>query len=160
MHCAGKSTFSTVLCFVISVDVIRDKETGKSRGFGFVKYDNADDAKDAMTAMNGKVNKNDSLLLKCIIFFFQFNLHFYQNGFYSNICLWNVLYNERKLRLSSDKLYLCCSLWMDVQSVWMKQERVGAREVVDSSQAEEEADLVVAGGEVGEVIQEVKPSWL
>lgn len=55
-----------MLCFVISVDVIRDKETGKSRGFGFVKYDNADDAKDAMAAMNGKVNKNDSLLLKCL----------------------------------------------------------------------------------------------
>jgi len=37
------------------VDVIRDKETGKSRGFGFVKYDNIDDAKDAMTGMDGKV---------------------------------------------------------------------------------------------------------
>lgn len=44
--------------------------------------------------------------------------------------------------------------------MWMKQERAGAREVVVSSQAEEEADLVVAGGEVGEVIQEVKTSWL
>lgn len=44
------------------MDVIRDKETGKSRGFGFVKYDNADDAKDAMAAMNGKVNTNDSIL--------------------------------------------------------------------------------------------------
>lgn len=39
------------------MDVIRDKETGKSRGFGFVKYDNADDAKDAMAAMNGKVKQ-------------------------------------------------------------------------------------------------------
>ncbi|XP_024922084.1 cold-inducible RNA-binding protein A isoform X1 [Cynoglossus semilaevis] len=36
------------------VDVIRDKFTGRSRGFGFVKYNNVDDAKDALEAMNGK----------------------------------------------------------------------------------------------------------
>jgi len=36
------------------VDVIRDTETGRSRGFGFVKYDNVEDAKDALEAMNGK----------------------------------------------------------------------------------------------------------
>ncbi|XP_054465234.1 LOW QUALITY PROTEIN: cold-inducible RNA-binding protein B-like [Anoplopoma fimbria] len=36
------------------VDVIRDRETEKSRGFGFVKYDNAEDAKDAMDGMNGQ----------------------------------------------------------------------------------------------------------
>lgn len=43
------------------MDVIRDKETGRSRGFGFVKYDNADDAKDAMAAMNGKVTEQARL---------------------------------------------------------------------------------------------------
>ncbi|XP_077412757.1 cold inducible RNA binding protein a isoform X1 [Vanacampus margaritifer] len=36
------------------VDVIKDKETGRSRGFGFVKYENVEDAKDALEAMNGK----------------------------------------------------------------------------------------------------------
>ncbi|KAM4539704.1 RNA-binding protein 3-like [Odontesthes bonariensis] len=36
------------------VDVIRDRETGRSRGFGFVKYDNEEDARAALEAMNGK----------------------------------------------------------------------------------------------------------
>ncbi|XP_028459187.1 cold-inducible RNA-binding protein B-like [Sander lucioperca] len=36
------------------VDVIKDRESGNSRGFGFVKYENSEDAKDAMEAMNGK----------------------------------------------------------------------------------------------------------
>ncbi|KPP58562.1 hypothetical protein Z043_123600 [Scleropages formosus] len=39
---------------IAKVDVIRDRETQRSRGFGFVTFENPDDAKDAMAAMNGK----------------------------------------------------------------------------------------------------------
>jgi len=39
---------------IAKVDVIRDRETGRSRGFGFVKYDSPEDAKDALEAMNGQ----------------------------------------------------------------------------------------------------------
>lgn len=35
------------------VDVIRDRDTGNSRGYGFVKFDTVDDAKEALEAMNG-----------------------------------------------------------------------------------------------------------
>uniref|UniRef100_A0A8C7US70 RRM domain-containing protein n=1 Tax=Oncorhynchus mykiss TaxID=8022 RepID=A0A8C7US70_ONCMY len=39
---------------IAKCDVIMDRETGRPRGFGFVKYDNAEDAKDAMEGMNGQ----------------------------------------------------------------------------------------------------------
>ena len=35
--------------------VITDRETGRSRGFGFVAFVNADDARKAMEEMNGSV---------------------------------------------------------------------------------------------------------
>uniref|UniRef100_A0A3B4UW44 Cold inducible RNA binding protein a n=1 Tax=Seriola dumerili TaxID=41447 RepID=A0A3B4UW44_SERDU len=58
------------------VDVIRDKETGRSRGFGFVKYDNAEDAKDALDAMNGKfvrfTVKSPIFILLCLFTFIDF----------------------------------------------------------------------------------------
>lgn len=38
-----------------AVVVVKDRETQRSRGFGFVTFENIDDAKDAMMAMNGKV---------------------------------------------------------------------------------------------------------
>ncbi|XP_027402405.1 cold-inducible RNA-binding protein isoform X1 [Bos indicus x Bos taurus] len=37
-----------------TVVVVKDRETQRSRGFGFVTFENIDDAKDAMMAMNGK----------------------------------------------------------------------------------------------------------
>nr|ACI69486.1 Cold-inducible RNA-binding protein [Salmo salar] len=39
---------------IAKVDVVRDRETQRSRGFGFVTFENPEDAKDAMAAMNGK----------------------------------------------------------------------------------------------------------
>uniref|UniRef100_H3B3H3 Cold inducible RNA binding protein n=2 Tax=Latimeria chalumnae TaxID=7897 RepID=H3B3H3_LATCH len=39
---------------VSEVVVIKDRETGRSRGFGFVTFENPEDAKDALMAMNGK----------------------------------------------------------------------------------------------------------
>jgi RNA recognition motif-containing protein len=39
---------------VTSVNVIMDRETGRSRGFGFVEMPNADEARRAMEALNMK----------------------------------------------------------------------------------------------------------
>ncbi|XP_053320989.1 cold-inducible RNA-binding protein B [Spea bombifrons] len=39
---------------ISEVVVVKDRETKRSRGFGFVTFENPDDARDAMTAMNGK----------------------------------------------------------------------------------------------------------
>ncbi|MGE5235149.1 MAG: RNA recognition motif domain-containing protein [Acidobacteriota bacterium] len=37
-----------------SVRVLTDRDTGRSKGFGFVEYSNDEDAKAAMAALNGK----------------------------------------------------------------------------------------------------------
>ena len=39
---------------VSSANIIKDKYSGQSKGFGFVEMDNEDEAKRAMEAMNGK----------------------------------------------------------------------------------------------------------
>lgn len=37
---------------VVSAKVITDRETGRSRGFGFVEMENSDDANNAIKALN------------------------------------------------------------------------------------------------------------
>lgn len=39
---------------VASVRIITDRDTGRSRGFGFVEFESGDDAQKAISAMNGK----------------------------------------------------------------------------------------------------------
>lgn len=48
-----QSPFNNYLSF--TVHVARNRETNRSRGFGFVTFENPEDAKDAMEGMNGKV---------------------------------------------------------------------------------------------------------
>ncbi|XP_040273492.1 cold-inducible RNA-binding protein B-like isoform X2 [Bufo bufo] len=53
-----EKNLETVFCKygqISEVVVVKDRETKRSRGFGFVTFENPDDAKDAMEAMNGKV---------------------------------------------------------------------------------------------------------
>ncbi len=38
---------------VVSAKVIMDRESGRSKGFGFVEFDNDDDARAAMNKLNG-----------------------------------------------------------------------------------------------------------
>ncbi|GCC16720.1 RNA-binding protein 3-like [Chiloscyllium punctatum] len=39
---------------IAEVKVIKDRDTMASRGFGFITFENPDDARDALQAMNGK----------------------------------------------------------------------------------------------------------
>lgn len=48
-----KSVFEEVGT-VETVKIIRDKMTGRSKGFGFVEMPNDDEAREAITALNGK----------------------------------------------------------------------------------------------------------
>ena len=45
------------------VRIMYDKDTGRSRGFGFVYFSNGDEAGSAKDAMDGKVSKE--LILAC-----------------------------------------------------------------------------------------------
>lgn len=44
-----------IVLVAIIVIIIRERETGKSKGYGFIKFDHEDSAKQAITSMNGAV---------------------------------------------------------------------------------------------------------
>jgi RNA recognition motif-containing protein len=46
---------------VVSAQVISDRETGRSRGFGFVEMDNDQEAENAIQALNGAMHNNRPL---------------------------------------------------------------------------------------------------
>lgn len=48
---------------VSSARIIREKHTGKSRGFGFVTMENAAEAQEAIAALNGKEMKGRNLIV-------------------------------------------------------------------------------------------------
>jgi RNA recognition motif-containing protein len=48
---------------VTSATVVLDRETGRSRGFGFVEYGNAAEAQRAMQAMNGSMLDGRSIVV-------------------------------------------------------------------------------------------------
>ncbi len=51
---ALKAMFETDGRQVASVQIITDRDTGRSRGFGFVEFENGEDARKAIDAVNGK----------------------------------------------------------------------------------------------------------
>ena len=50
-----RCTYNEQIAILISVLLMKDRETNKSRGFAFVTFESPADAKDAAREMNGKV---------------------------------------------------------------------------------------------------------
>ena len=46
---------------VVSVDMIKDRDTGRMKGFGFVTMGSAEDAQNAIKILNGKMLDNREL---------------------------------------------------------------------------------------------------
>jgi cold-inducible RNA-binding protein len=48
---------------VVSAKVVKDRDTGRSRGFGFVEMENATDAKNAISALNNSELKGRNIVV-------------------------------------------------------------------------------------------------
>jgi RNA recognition motif-containing protein len=48
---------------VVSAKVIKDRDTGRSRGFGFVEMENPSEAKDAIKALNESEYKGRNIVV-------------------------------------------------------------------------------------------------
>ena len=48
---------------VVSAKVVKDRDTGRSRGFGFVEMENPTDAKNAITALNNSELKGRNIIV-------------------------------------------------------------------------------------------------
>ena len=49
---------------VVSAQVVTDRETGRSRGFGFVEMGSADEGQSAIKTLNGRSLKGREILVK------------------------------------------------------------------------------------------------
>jgi RNA recognition motif-containing protein len=48
---------------VVSAKVVKDRDTGRSRGFGFVEMEDATDAKNAISALNNSEFKGRNIVV-------------------------------------------------------------------------------------------------
>lgn len=48
---------------VVSAKVVKDRDTGRSRGFGFVEMENSADAKNAIAALNNTELKGRNIIV-------------------------------------------------------------------------------------------------
>lgn len=60
-HSLGSIYLYKIICFFSTASIIRDKDKGRSKGYGYVAFATSDDAVRALDDMNGKVASNPLL---------------------------------------------------------------------------------------------------